>query len=280
MKAPDVIIVGGGFAGLTAAAALSRQGASVTVFERAPSYDRQFRGELIHPRGVRGLDAVGLAQPLFDGGGIPVRGFAVTPGAGADATLLPYRSDSGPGMGIDHEHMVLTMRREVARRAGVQVVTGLRVSELLREGQRVTGVEVEGGAVHRASLVVLADGRQSKLRARLGLEPEVTLLSHTIAFGVEGTPLPWGLRGHVFLGGPGPILAYPYGEGRVRFCVDVPLGAAKGKAAIIEYLVAKAAPVVPQPLRDAMEASLRTHGFEGCANQSIQTQACAAPGVV
>jgi hypothetical protein len=36
---------------------------------------------------------------------------------------------------------------------------------------------------------------------------------------------------------------------------------------------------VPSPLREAMVRSLREHPFEGCANQSISTQACAAPGV-
>ena len=66
--------------------------------------------------------------------------------------------------------------------------------------------------------------RQSKLRAQLGLEPEVKLLSITIAFGVEGEletrfwpRLPRRTRAHSRV----PV------RRRHLFCVDVPLGAAK-----------------------------------------------------
>jgi 2-polyprenyl-6-methoxyphenol hydroxylase-like FAD-dependent oxidoreductase len=274
----DVIVVGGGFAGMAAAASLANQGAQVRVFEAAPDTDPRFRGELIHPRGVRGLERLGLAPALFDRGGVAVSGFVASPGPALAPAVLPYAEGQGPGLGIDHHVMVRTMRAEVAGRHNVRITTGQRITEVLREGHRVAGVRDAEGRSHRAELVVVADGRQSKLRPQLGLEPEVKLLSHTIAFGVEGE-LPHGRLGHVFLGAPGPILAYPYGEGRIRFCVDVPLGAAKGKEAIVALLVREYAPVVPSPLREAMEASLQAEPFEGCANHSISTTACAAPGV-
>ncbi len=194
--------------------------------------------------------------------------------------LLPYRENAGPGLGIDHQLMVMTMRREVAARQGVKIVTSHAVADFVRAGERITGVVSADGTVHSASLVVLADGRHSRLRGKLGLDPDITLLSYTVAFGVEGTPLPWGSRGHVFLGGPGPILAYPYGDGKVRFCIDVPLNTAKGKPAIIAYISEHYAMHVPSPLREAMLAALTAEAFEGCANHSMLTQACAAPGVV
>ncbi len=280
MIGSDVVIVGGGFSGLAAAAALSGQGARVLVLERAQTHDPLFRGELIHPRGVRALNQLGLSDALFEAGGVEVSGFAASPGATGEAVLLPYREGAGPGLGIDHPLMVMTLRREVGARHNVKIVTGQAVSDFTREGERITGVTTAGGASHRADLVVLADGRNSRLRARLGLEPDITLLSYTVAFGVEGTDLPWGMRGHVFLGGPGPILAYPYGHGKVRFCVDVPLGAAKGKQALISYITQSYAPHVPNPLRDAMVKAVTERPFEGCANHSMLTRACAAPGVV
>jgi 2-polyprenyl-6-methoxyphenol hydroxylase-like FAD-dependent oxidoreductase len=275
----EAIVVGGGFTGMTAAAALSKTGARVKVFEAAQTTDPRFRGELIHPRGVRGLDALGLKAPLFERGGVAVSGFAVTPGAGLAAALLPYADEQGPGLGIDHHQMVLAMRAQVAARRNVSVTTGQRITELLRDGGRITGVRSADGRNHRADLVVVADGRHSKLRVALGLEPEIKLLSHTVAFGLRGE-LPWGRMGHVFLGAPGPILAYPYGDGLIRFCVDVPLGAAKGREAMVALLTQQYAPVVPESLRAAMITSLRDGPFEGSANHSISTAACAAPGVV
>lgn len=275
----EVVVVGGGFTGMAAAAALSQKGAKVTVLEASLSTAPQFRGELIHPKGVRALDALGLKQPLFDAGGVAVHGFAVTPDANADAIVLPYAQESGPGLGIDHPLMVLTMRREVAKRPNVTVSTGARVVDFVKDGERIVGVKRADGSVHRADLVVVADGRQSKLRPLLGLQPEIKLLSHTVAVAVEGDLLPWGMNGHVFLGAPGPILAYPYGDKKIRFCIDVPSGLAKGKAAYLELLKTQYAPFVPEPLRAAMLHALDTEPFEAVATHSISTQACAASGV-
>jgi squalene monooxygenase len=275
----EAVVVGGGFTGMAAAAALSQKGASVTVLEAVPSSGPQFRGELIHPKGVRALEALGLKQALMDAGGVAVHGFAVTPGAGEEAVVLPYAPESGPGLGIDHPMMVKTLRQEVSKRPNVTLTTGVRVVDFVREGGRIVGVKRADGVEHRADLVVVADGRQSKLRPLLGLEPEIKLLSHTVAVAVDGDLLPWGLNGHVFLGAPGPILAYPFGEKRIRFCIDVPSGLAKGKAAYIELLKTQYAPCVPEPLRGALVQALEAGPFEGVANHSISTEACAASGV-
>lgn len=275
----EAIIVGGGFTGMSVAAALSARGAKVRVFEASKRTDPRFRGELIHPRGVRGLEQLGLKAPLFAAGGVAVNGFAVSPGPSQPVTVLPYASGQGPGLGIDHPAMVLTMREQVAQRRNVTIRTGDRIDSLLFTSGRVTGVKTADGAEHRGDLVVVADGRQSKLRAALGLEPEVKLLSYTVVVGVDGA-LPHGPLGHVFLGAPGPILAYPYGDGRIRFCIDVPLGAAKGRDAMVKLITQHYAPQVPGALGDAMVRALNEQPFEGCANHSISTHNCAAPGVV
>lgn len=279
MSSFDAIVVGGGFAGMAAAAALSSRGARVTVFEAAQSTDPRFRGELIHPRGVRGLDELGLKVPLLARGGVSVSGFAVTPSGGEDPQILHYAKEAGPGLGIDHQAMVLAMRDTVSSHRKVTVRTGERITGLVRREARVVGVQDSQGTDHRADVVVVADGRTSKLRALLGGEPPVELLSYTLAFSVEGA-LPAGQRGHVFLGAPGPILAYPYLEGRIRFCVDIPLGAPKGRAALVQMIQQEYAPAVPSQLRGAMFDALNRRPFEACANHSIKTSTCVAPGVV
>lgn len=275
----EAIVVGGGFTGMSAAAALSQRGAKVRVFESSKSTDPRFRGELIHPRGVRGLEQLGLKAPLFASGGVAVTGFAVSPGANQKVTILPYAKGQGPGLGIDHPAMVLTLREQVASRRNVHVTTGERITDFVRTGDRIAGVKSADGTEHRADLVVVADGRHSKLRPLLGLEPEVKLLSYTVVVGVKGE-LPHGPLGHVFLGAPGPILAYPYGQNHIRFCIDVPLGVAKGRDAMINLITEQYAPSVPGALGEAMVRALKEQPFEGCANHSASTQNCAAPGVV
>src|SRR5262249_51135024 len=57
MDRADIVIVGGGFAGMCAARALTRVGhPRVIVLEARTGTDPRFRGELIHPPGVRVLD--------------------------------------------------------------------------------------------------------------------------------------------------------------------------------------------------------------------------------
>src|ERR1700679_2168531 len=86
----DVVVVGGGFAGLNAATALARTGASVTVLEALDGANPTFRGELLHPRGVRALATLGLKDAVLASGASIVRGFAAFASPAAKPVLLPY----------------------------------------------------------------------------------------------------------------------------------------------------------------------------------------------
>lgn len=265
---------------MSCAAALAARGMTVTVLESHLGHDPRFRGELIHPRGVRALDSLGLKAPLLKAGGVPVKGFAVSPGSGADLLLLPYVRSWGEGIGIDHHAMVKALRDEVGNRPRVTLRQGQPVTEVIEEDGRVAGVRLRNGDEIRARLTIAADGRQSRVRRSLGLDPEIQLLSYTVAATVRGPKLPWRGFGHVFLGAPGPILAYPYGEDMIRLCIDVPLNAPKGREGMRRFVREQFAECVQQPLRDAMLESVENDPFEGCATHAVYTQACAVPGAV
>ncbi|MFO0760674.1 MAG: NAD(P)/FAD-dependent oxidoreductase [Byssovorax sp.] len=275
---PDVVVVGGGFVGMTAAAALADGKRSVLVLEARAGADPRFRGELLHPRGVAVLADLGLLGPLLRAGGAEVEGFAVVPAPGEDAVLLPYGGADARGLSMDHPPMVACLRREVSARPGVTLRSGARVGKLLRDGDRVVGVETAEGEQIHAELTVIADGRHSKLRGELGIEEEATLLSFTAAVLVHDVALPHAGHGHVFLGAPGPVLAYPLAGGRARMCVDIPLGAEKGKAALAALLERAYAPFVPEPLRGGMLRAIAQGDLEVCANHAIRTRRCTAPG--
>lgn len=275
----DIVIAGGGFVGLTAAAALAAGGAHVTVFEGHPGPNPAFRGELIHPRGVRAMATLGLVDPLLQAGAVRVRGFAVFAPHCVDAIVLPYPEESGGGLALDHAELVEALHAEVAARPRVRVVRGARVTEPLCDQGRVVGVRLEGGAEHRAALVVVADGRHSRLRRLVGVPTETRLLSHSAALAIRGDVLAEPHHGHVFVDAPGPTLAYPCGEGRVRMCIDVPLAAAKGQDRLRGYLREHYLPKVPDPLRRAMAESLATSPLAGAANHAIVTRACAVRGL-
>ncbi len=274
----DVVVVGGGFAGLSAAAALAAAGADVTVLEALDGVNPTFRGELLHPRGVRALTTLGLRDAVLDAGAMPVRGFAAFASHAAGPVLLPYPRGSGLGLTLEHGVLVACLQRHLADSPRVKTIRRARVRALAMDRQRMVGVRTTDGQTHRAALIVAADGRHSHMRKLLGIPSTSTLLSYSIALPVEGDVLPEPEHGHVFVGAPGPILAYGYEPGRARMCIDVPLTAATGKGALVEYLRDAYAPQVPAAMRRAMLDTLREGTLASAANHAVYTDACAVSG--
>src|SRR4051812_32264626 len=58
------VVVGGGPAGVVLAYLLGRAGVPVTLLEAHRDFDRDFRGDTIHPATLEALDALGLADRL------------------------------------------------------------------------------------------------------------------------------------------------------------------------------------------------------------------------
>ncbi|MFO0628990.1 MAG: NAD(P)/FAD-dependent oxidoreductase [Polyangiales bacterium] len=278
MDHSDALIVGGGFTGLATAMALARQGRTVTVLEARTGKNPAFRGELLHPPGVQGLRELGLFAGVRARGGVEVTGFAVIPDERAPAVELPYEPPPlgmGNGFAVDHHELVDAMRDAVCAHPLVRLHLGARVTDVVREGGRVRGVRT-ADAEYRAPLTLVCEGRLSRLRATLGIVEDSRLLSYTAALLARGAALPYPGHGHVVIGPPGPVLAYPIG-GAVRLCIDMPLDTPRGRDAIAQRLRRDYAPRLPAPIADAVHAALDRDAFELCATQQVRTGACVVP---
>ena len=276
MSDRDVVVVGAGFAGLVAAASLTESGFTVTVLEALDEPIDSLRGELIHPRGVRALTALGLASALRASGAVDVLGFAAYAKPDSPPVILGY--GNGAGLGLEHRTILTTLRAKLQSDARVRFETGARVQALLYSAGRVAGVRCADGRAFGAKLVVAADGRHSKIRRLFRIPTDVSLSSYTIGATLLGDVLPLPRHGHVFVGAPGPVLAYPFGEGHVRMCIDVPLEAPHGRGPLTDYIEKHYAEYLTESIRGPMVESLRRDPLRACANHAIYTHACAVPG--
>ena len=156
MNAADLVVVGGGPAGLAAAIAACRKGLRCVVLEQGESGRDKACGEGLLPDGAAALRELGV--PL-EGLGRPFRGIRFhDPWHGVEAD---FPGERGLAVRRTALHAALA---EAARRAGVEVRWRSRVDGLEPGGVRTAGGTVAGG------VVVGADGLHSRVRRWAGLD--------------------------------------------------------------------------------------------------------------
>jgi 2-polyprenyl-6-methoxyphenol hydroxylase-like FAD-dependent oxidoreductase len=173
-------VVGSGPAGAILALLLARKGIAVTLLEAHKDFDREFRGDTIHPAILEILDQLGLADRLLQLPHGKIRqlqimstGKATTIAAfGRLKTRFPYI------MMLPQARFLEFIVHEAERYPSFRLVLGANVQRLVQDNGVTQGVRFRGGddAWHeiRAPLTVGADGRFSKLRSLAGLEPVKT----------------------------------------------------------------------------------------------------------
>jgi 2-polyprenyl-6-methoxyphenol hydroxylase-like FAD-dependent oxidoreductase len=167
----EVIVVGGGPAGMVCGLLLARAGLTVTVLEKHDDFFRDFRGDTVHPSTLTLLDELGLG-PAFDR----------VPYSKLERVRLPVRGGGDvvvsdlTRLRLNRPYIAMTPQWDflnVLADAGNAEPTftlrmGTEFVELLRSGGRVVGVRCRGGDGEQelpADLVIGCDGRTSDVRA-------------------------------------------------------------------------------------------------------------------
>ena len=168
----DLIVVGGGPAGVMTSVLFARAGCRVRILEKHADFFRDFRGDTVHPSTMEILDQLGMLQRFLQRPHNKVDRAQLRL-AGRDWTIgdLSHLHTPAPFIAMMPQWEFLDFLRVEGRAfPGFSIEMEAPVESFLEEKGRVVGVRLNGGREMRAPLTIAADGRGSIVRKTLPVE--------------------------------------------------------------------------------------------------------------
>jgi salicylate hydroxylase len=177
VSAVEIVVIGGGVGGLTAALALGLGGHRVQVLERASRFAQGGPGLRLAPNATAVLARLDLLDQVVDLGSRPRRAVLRDLGSGAELAELdlgaPLTARYGAPYVVVGRADLLSLLADACADADVELrpgreVTSVDQSHFVSSIMGGTVVTCADGRMHAADVVVAADGAQSVAHALLG----------------------------------------------------------------------------------------------------------------
>ncbi len=164
----EVIVVGGGIAGLAAALGIGKLGKQVTVVEQAPEYGEVGAGLQLGPNGLRALDVLGVLEDVYKESVFPRRHVFMDAISGERLTELDFGDNFRRRYGYPYIVIHRTDLHGVLLKAcrsldNISLLNNHRLSTI-EEYDDYVELTFENGNKLQAETVVGADGIHSKTR--------------------------------------------------------------------------------------------------------------------
>lgn len=168
LAARRILIIGGGFSGMSAAIECARRGAEVELVEIDPDWRSYGAGISLGGATLRAFDQLGILDDFLRQG-CAVDGVRICQPDGTPILELPTprlaRPDV-PGAGAVMRPVLARILAQATRAAGVQVTLGCTFTDMRQDAEGVE-VSLSDGRRRRYDLVVGADGLYSQTRQTL-----------------------------------------------------------------------------------------------------------------
>ena len=222
----QVVIAGGGIAGLTAALALEQRGFAVTVFERAAELPSEGAGLQLSPNATRLLARLGVLQKLT-ACAVEVQSINLLSGAAKPLLSLDV-TDSGrrwgaPYLAAHRADLAAALLHEAKARSAINIRFGAEVTHFAGHANGITASVTSDQGIGEVEGIFLvgADGARSRIGGEL-LNPAPKFTSYVAhrAMAVDRAALPQPLL-HLlerrivgaFLAPGAHLIAYPLRAG-------------------------------------------------------------------